>query len=553
MLKLSRADLVLTALGAVGLTAIVALHESAFPLALVEMEVTREGAVARATEFVEELGADLDDFRQAAIFSGDSEALNFLQRTVGDEEAGRWAREEVPVWRWDVRWFKPLDAEEWLAEVGVDGEVVAFRHVVEEAAAGADLEEPAARATAEDFLRARGWDLSRLEAVSASADRKDNRTDHLFVWKVRGTDIVWRPDNDQAGTGYARLSVRVLGDEVGGYVRSMRVPEEFSRELQGVLSVGSLLAVGSIVLTVLLALAGMGIAIARYRTGNIEWRVAIICGAIVGLMFAIYTASSWPNVLFSYQTQIGWPVFVGMSVLALTLSAVFYTVFVMFPTAAGESMARDYFPASIDGFADAVRGKIFNRHFGAAALRGYALAAALLGFLTGFYWFAQRYLGAWLPAEGPYSEIFNNLYPFLTPLTISLVAAISEETIYRLFGISLFKKLSGSTAVALLIPAAIWAFGHSNYPVFPVYIRGIELTIVGTLFGIAFLRFGLVTCIVAHYVIDAVALGLPLVTSGNSTYLVSGLTIIGLALLPGVVGLVAGRDRPDPPLAAAHT
>ena len=553
MLKLSRSDLVLTALGAVGLTAVVALYASAFPLALVEMEVTRAGAVASATEFVEELEADLSDFRQAAIFSGDSEALTFLQRTVGDEEAGRWAREEVPVWRWDIRWFKPLEAEEWLAEVGVDGEVVAFRHVVEEAAEGADLEEAEARAIAEDFLRTRDWDLARLEAVSASADRKDNRTDHLFVWKVRGTDVVWRPGDAQAGTGYARLSVRVLGSEVGGYVRSMRVPEEFSRELQGVLSVGSLLAVGSIVLTVLLALAGMGIAIARYRTGNIEWRVAITCGAIVGLMFAIYTASSWPNILFSYQTQIGWPVFVGLSVLALTLSAAFYTVFVMFPTAAGESMARDYFPASLDGFADAVRGKIFNRQFGAAALRGYALAAALLGFLTGFYWFAQRYLGAWLPAEGPYSEIFNNLYPFLTPLTISLVAAISEETIYRLFGISLFKRLSGSTAVALVIPAAIWAFGHSNYPVFPVYIRGIELTIVGTFFGIAFLRYGLVTCIVAHYVIDTIALGLPLITSGNSTYLVSGLTVIGLALLPGVVGFFAGRERPGPPPVAVGT
>ena len=36
-----------------------------------------------------------------------------------------------------------------------------------------------------------------------------------------------------------------------------------------------------------------------------------------------------------------------------------------------------------------------------------------------------------------------------------------------------------------LIPAAIWAFGHSNYPVFPVYVRGIELTIGGLLFGVS--------------------------------------------------------------------
>ena len=103
----------------------------------------------------------------------------------------------------------------------------------------------------------------------------------------------------------------------------------------------------------------------------------------------------------------------------------------------------------------------------------------------------------------------------------------------------------------MIVPAAIWAFGHSTYPVFPVYIRGIELTIAGVLFGIAFLHYGLVTCIVAHYVIDAVALGIPLVTSGNSTYLISGLAIIGLALVPGVVGFFAGRRRSGP-TAATH-
>ena len=207
MLKLSRSDLVLAILGVTGLAVVVALYQSAFPLALVEMEVAREEAVASATDFVEELGAELGDFRHAAIFSGDSEALTFLQRTVGDDEAGRWAREEVPVWRWDIRWFRPLDAEEWLAEVGVDGAVVAFRHIVEEAAAGADLDESAARARAEDFLRTQGWDLSQLDSVSASADRKDNRTDHLFIWKVRGTDIAWRPRNSHASSRACSASV----------------------------------------------------------------------------------------------------------------------------------------------------------------------------------------------------------------------------------------------------------------------------------------------------------------------------------------------------------
>jgi hypothetical protein len=67
MLKLSRSDFILTVLG---LTVIVALYQSAFPLALVEMEVTREEAVANATEFVEGLGAELDDPARRDLLRG---------------------------------------------------------------------------------------------------------------------------------------------------------------------------------------------------------------------------------------------------------------------------------------------------------------------------------------------------------------------------------------------------------------------------------------------------------------------------------------------------
>ena len=146
-----------------------------------------------------------------------------------------------------------------------------------------------------------------------------------------------------------------------------------------------------------------------------------------------------------------------------------------------------------------------------------------------------------MPAEGPHSDIFNFTLPFLTPLTISVIAAVSEEVTYRLFGISLIKRYLKSTVLALLIPAAIWAFAHSTYPVFPAYIRGIELTIGGVIFGIAYLRLGIVTCIVAHFVLDAVLIGMPLLTSGNTTYIVSGAVVMALGLVPALLALTVGK------------
>ena len=119
--------------------------------------------------------------------------------------------------------------------------------------------------------------------------------------------------------------------------------------------------------------------------------------------------------------------------------------------------------------------------------------------------------------------------------------AVTEEGTYRLFGISLARRYLKSTTLAVLLPAIIWAFAHSNYAVFPVYLRGIELTIGGVLFGVAFLRLGLLTCIIAHYVVDAVLIGIPLLTAGTASYRGAGLVVVGLALVPAALGLVSRR------------
>ena len=143
-----------------------------------------------------------------------------------------------------------------------------------------------------------------------------------------------------------------------------------------------------------------------------------------------------------------------------------------------------------------------------------------------------------MPSESPYSNILSTSFPFLFPLTTSLTAAVSEEFISRLFSISLLKKYLKSTFFALFIPAIIWAFGHSSYAVYPVYIRGIELTIGGMLFGYFFIRYGLMTCIIGHYVVDAVFLSIPLLRSENNYFLILGIAVIALAAVPGILGFL---------------
>jgi hypothetical protein len=525
----------LLAAGAAGLVVFGLFYRSAFPQAAVTLKVTGPQAVQVARAFLGERGAALQGYRDAVQFGGDGNALAFLQRTVGLDQASRWARERVPIWTWHLRWFRPRQKEEWQLEVGVDGKVVAFQHLIEEAAAGADLPQDSALALAERFLVAQSWSLAGFDRVESSSRKRDHRTDHHFTWEQQGSSIPWAAKADSArGTGAVRLEVDVLGDSVGSYRHFLKVPEAFQRDIEGTLQVGVLLALTSLGLTFVLGLVALGVAIARHRHGDIRWAPAFRLAALMSVLTLIEGVMSWPMVRYGYQTELGWGTYVGILVLGLLVGALLYGLWALFATAAGEALGRETYPASLEGFLDWTRGRLGSAAIAAASFRGYAVGFGILGYLTLFYLVARRYLGAWMPAEGPHSEIFNSYLPFLAPLTISLVAAVTEETTYRLFGISLVKRYTRSTALALLVPAMIWAFGHSSYAVLPVYLRGIELTIGGVLFGLVFLRWGLVACIVAHFVIDAVQIGMPLLTSGNASYIVSGLIVMGIALLPAV-------------------
>ncbi len=530
--------------GLVGLVAFVRFYRSANPQADVPLRVTRAAAVDTALHFLTTQGAPLGELKQAVQFTGNTVDLVFLQRTVGLAEASRWSREFVPIWSWQLRWFKPLQKEEWQVRVAVDGALAGFAHLVDEGAPGATLTPDSALALAHVFLRARGWNLADFERVEASSEKRDKRTDHHFTWERKGATIAWHGPGSETGTGALRLAVDVQGDHIGGYRRFLKVPEAFERQLTKTLALGQVIALASVGATFVLVLIALGLTISRYRRGEVRWAPALRLAGLIAVLFIAQGLATYPRFKFGYPTALQWSVYLASLVLGLLFVTAVYGCWVVFTFTAGESLGRETFPRSLEGFTDAALGRLRAPAVARASLNGYGLGFSFLGFLAVFYLIAERWFGAWLPAEGPYSEIFNSTVPWLAPLTIALVAAITEEGTYRLFGICLVRRYFKSTALALVLPALVWAFGHSTYVVFPIYLRGIELTIGGVLFGLAFLRYGLLTCVVAHYVVDAVLFGIPLLGAAAGSYRTAGLVVMGLALVPAVLGLSARGAEP---------
>lgn len=143
------------------------------------------------------------------------------------------------------------------------------------------------------------------------------------------------------------------------------------------------------------------------------------------------------------------------------------------------------------------------------------------------------------------------LWPAIFP-TMAWMAAISEEIIFRLFAIAILRKLLRNWFLAILLPSVAWALGHTAYTIYPSYTRLFEVTLLGFIFSLTFLRYGLITAIFTHATMDSLLMGLSLLASAQTAaYSIIGILYI---LLPAIIGyaIMLLRRRPPDPLITIH-
>jgi general stress protein CsbA len=164
--------------------------------------------------------------------------------------------------------------------------------------------------------------------------------------------------------------------------------------------------------------------------------------------------------------------------------------------------------------------------------RGYLIALFILGIQQVLFYTGEVKFDVW-SVNDPADSVLNMLKPQLFPL-MAWVAAISEEATFRFLGIILFKKLFRNNFIAILLPSVIWAASHTQYPIYPVYTRLIEVTIIGIILGYVFLKYGFITAIFVHACMDSILMGLSLFSLGHISDILAGILYLAL---PGLVGL----------------
>ncbi len=502
----------------------------AFPEASIEFRVNRDDSEPLAHKFLTERGIKVEGYRHAAIFDFDDDAKVYLERTQGLERMNRLTRGPIHLWRWTHRWFRPQQKEEFRVEITPQGQVVGFEHQIPEAAPGANLDAAAARVLAENFLReVMKRDLAGLEFLETETEKRPARTDHSFTWKQKDVDL---------GDGSLRIAVEVGGDQVSDYHEFVKVPEQWSRDYEKLRSRNNAAQLVDEVLFVLLTVALLVILVQRLRDRDVPTRLAIVFGLVAALLYFLGRLNSFSLEEFGYKTtdpySSFWTTFLRNSI----LSALGIGAFIALLVAGSEPVYREGYPKLL-----ALRRAISwtglrTRSFLMANVVGIALTFFFFAYQTTFYLIAEK-LGAWAPADVPFSDLLNTRIPWVMVLFIGFFPAVSEEMQFRAFAIPFLAKLLRSQPVALVGAAFIWGFLHSAYPNQPFFIRGIEVGLGGIVTGLVMLRFGLLATLIWHYSVDALYTAFLLLRSPNHYLMVSGGVAAGVMLLPLVVAIVA--------------
>ena len=211
-------------------------------------------------------GASLDGYQSSIVFNVDDDPKTYLEREVGLEQANRLMSSEVNVWFWDVRFFKPLQREEFRVRVDPAGRIVGFGHILEEAAPGARLERAEALARAQAFLRdtlhtpLENYTFLPEEANSTA---RPNRTDWSFTWERTGF---------RAKDAPYRLQRRDSpGDRIAGYQEYLKVPEAWQRSYARLRSSNDFIEELALIPYALLLGAAISVVLALGRSGTIRW------------------------------------------------------------------------------------------------------------------------------------------------------------------------------------------------------------------------------------------------------------------------------------------
>ncbi len=530
----------------------------AFSVLDLDVRMSRDQAISEARRIADDRKLSTAKLTEAAAsFSGDSAVQTFIELEgggkpalkpllggVGSDDGGN----EYTLYKWRVRLYSEGVEREALVAFTPDGRPAGFFSKLPEAEPGAALSADEARAIAVTTA-ARDWtvDFARYRPLTASAvTRPGKRVDHEFIYerKLEGAPAI--------GEGRLRLRLVVTGDRLTHLQRFVFVPEAFARRYETMRSANNTIAAfASVGAGLLYGLGGCLIGLIwLMRRHAVRWGPSAKWAAVVAVLIAGAGLAAIPASWLNYDTATSASTHLFARIVQALAGGVITWLLLTVVFATAEGLGRLAFGAHPQLWRTWRTPSAISRAVWGRTLAGYAWIGFDLAFIAAFYFLVQRYLGWWSPSDTLIDpNILGAPLPWIPPVAMSLQAGMMEESLFRavpLAGAALLGRHFGRErlfiVIALVVQAVIFGSAHANYPGQPAYARPVELFLPSLVWGLVYLRYGLVPGILFHFGFDLVLMSIPLFVTQAPGIVFDRAIVIAILAIPLVV-LVVQRWR----------
>ena len=481
-------------------------NSEAFPSASLDLNIPRQDITDKARDWSHRLGYSKTGTIDSTTFFEDDGVKTFLEFELGTERGAQLMRGEIPVWMWVSRFCKEHDPEECSVILAPDGSFLKFRHTIPNDLALPVVSHDEAEKMARDFaVKVAGKSLEGYSLVGDETSTQLKRKDYKFIWENRKTEYKGARQ---------RIRVEVDGNRVGAFTQMLKLPEEWDRRYERMRSYNlQLYSIAAVFWNILCALGGIAF-LWGVTAHKIRWRAAMLFAGIFAVIQMLESLNGFPTIISNYEPlKNTYQSYISEQLFSRVVSLLgFFIIGVVFAGAA-ELIYRVSFPARVAA----------ENWFKPKALSGLELSKGLLvgnispmlylGWIIAYY-ILGKHIGFYTPLSlENYRAVASSFVPAFSAVSLGVFASLHEEILYRVIALSLSQKLLFLIPkipknkvvifwICNLFQAAAWGFMHSTYPQQPSYARGVELTFSGLMFGWIFQTFGLIPCVVSHYLID---------------------------------------------------
>ncbi|MBU6452692.1 MAG: CPBP family intramembrane metalloprotease [Cyanobacteria bacterium REEB67] len=511
-----------------------------FPSASLDLKLSKAEIADISAWYAKKLGYERKSPIASTTFTFSNEPKVFLEYNLGAARANELMKERIPIWSWTTRYCREFDLELFRIWLSPQGKMTAFQRTFEDERPLPSLDHRTALTIARDFLRSYAGvdpDVATLKLVGDKSMTMAHRDDHAFTWQDESEDFKG---------AHLRYYVYVSGNQVTVYSKTLFVPEKWTRKYGNMRSYNDLLEqVASLFYRPLEYLAYLAVPLALSRR-LMRFRVAIFGGLLMAGVAAFDSVNEFSTVVDSYNPTTAFRDYLSSYYLREVLSVLGTFVSGACLFGGADVVYRFAYPKRV-ALENYLNGTGFATREGVkAVVVGYCVSAMHLGWIIAYYLLGEK-LGFWCPLGLDAYQTLGTAFPFFSAISLGVHAAWQEETIARVVALSLMQKLTGKFWLANLFQAAVWGFMHSSYPQQPAYARGIELTIGGLFYGWIMRRYGVLPCVIGHYLVDAFLDVKPLFSADNKALFYSAfvpLLPFVLILLLAIIVLKSSHREP---------